>query len=899
MKLLSATVRNYRTHRDTSVRFDGSMVLVHGPNESGKSTLAEAIHCALFLKAKGNTNLHKAMQSDHGGTPEVALSFEANGRTHTLSKSFGSSGNTTLESEGQATLNGSPAEDCLAQLLGVDGTVSGGGIEGKMERRWAHLWVWQGKSNHSPLESIDESQAQLRSKLQAQSGQSFLTSDTDNAVIDALQSWESANFTQAGAPKTGSELKKAIEALEAAEARTASARTTLQELEQAATSFDQAEADIERHGKNLIEAEAQLKSIAAQLKTVGSLREQLKEKSRLREDTKKALNGLIEADTEIRQFESQLKETRAKAAPKEKEIEGLQTESKTKQADYEKARTVRERSSRELNRLRSIADAWQAHCESLRESQRITHLSEELKKIQKLKDAQKQTTKQLAPLENFTDAAIKKLAKTEREAEQARLRLETYALQIEVLESDQAIQLNDASLKPGQTEILSHAAELQIGTGTRIRLTPGGAEDLEAARADSDAAATKLSDALKALGVDSVDAAREQMRTRENLGKELEDLETKLEAANADDCEQALAEAEKTLAQLQARRDASLPKEESIPFPDEPKAAEAAAEAARASLTSAQDAAESAESQEKASHKAAVKAAAALTKAEDAHKTQSEAIKDLQSRLDYALKKSGDTDTRSNAINTATAQFDQAKQAEQSVTSQLEDLGADHLEIDAERLNHSVDADKKKLSDAKDRKIVAQTELKSNGSKDPHRELKEAEAETEQCRDSRNRLQHQSDVRRHLLDKLRAARQATTAALAKPLEDAVTPYLNLLFGGSRAQLHWAEDGSRLESFALDRTDKQKGLFSFGKLSHGTREQVALALRLAMAQLLAADHDDCLPLILDDAFTHADKNRIEKLKSLLYQASQNGLQIILLSCHPENYSGLSASEVALS
>lgn len=59
------------------------------------------------------------------------------------------------------------------------------------------------------------------------------------------------------------------------------------------------------------------------------------------------------------------------------------------------------------------------------------------------------------------------------------------------------------------------------------------------------------------------------------------------------------------------------------------------------------------------------------------------------------------------------------------------------------------------------------------------------------------------------------------------------------------------------------------------------------------ELLAADHDDCLPIVLDDAFTHADQDRREKLKSMLFQASrpdEGGLQIILLSCHPENYSG---------
>mgnify|MGYP003471247982 CR=1 FL=1 len=51
MKLLSAVVRNYRVHREVAVEFDGSRTLIGGPNESGKSTLMEAVHRALFLKA--------------------------------------------------------------------------------------------------------------------------------------------------------------------------------------------------------------------------------------------------------------------------------------------------------------------------------------------------------------------------------------------------------------------------------------------------------------------------------------------------------------------------------------------------------------------------------------------------------------------------------------------------------------------------------------------------------------------------------------------------------------------------------------------------------------------------------------------------------------------------------
>jgi DNA repair exonuclease SbcCD ATPase subunit len=346
VKLLAATVRNYRRHRDTTVQFDGPMVLVHGPNESGKSTLAEAMHCALFLKAKGSTNLHKTMQSDHGGTPEVTLRFEAKGRQHNLRKIFGTSGDTVLESEGQATLNGSAAEECLAQLLGVEGSVSGGGIEGKMQKRWAHLWVWQGASSQTPLDSLEESQVQLRSKLQAQSGRSVLSSRTDDAVIDALQVWEHTNFTQAGAPKTGSELKHAIEALAAAEARAGSAQAAMDELEAAAAIFEQAAADIERHRSNHESAQRQLKDIREKLKAVASLKEQLREKTRLRELAGKATAELKAADTEIRGLERDFKIAEEKAAPLKERLTALKAEAKHHQTETDNARKAREAATR-------------------------------------------------------------------------------------------------------------------------------------------------------------------------------------------------------------------------------------------------------------------------------------------------------------------------------------------------------------------------------------------------------------------------------------------------------------------------------------------------------------------------------------------------------------------------
>lgn len=899
MKLLSATVRNYRCHRDTTVDLDGRLVLVHGPNESGKSTLAEAIHCALFLKSKGSTNLHKAMQSDFGGTPEVEVNFEIGGKRYSLLKTFGSSGSTTLTGEGQATQNGTAAEEALAELLGVDGSVSGGGIEAKMIKRWGHLWVRQGGSDSTPLDSMEESQDQLRRKLQAQTGQSVISSPADNAVIDDLTQWESENLTQNKNFRANSDLDKAQKALAAAQVRAANAQGALDQLREAADDFEQGDSDIERHRKSQSEAETHLKDIETQLKDVESLRGQCKEKTRLRQEAEKSLTTLQQADLEIRGLEAQINEAEEKTAPATQALEGLRSDGSRRKSDFEQARHSREQASQALYQARSFSEAWQAHVDSLRQAKRITELKNQLEKIEKLKNVAKEVSKQLAPLEAFTDVVVKKLAKTELAAEQARIKLEAYALQVEVLEADQDITLDGQLLEAGQKKILSQVAELQMGTGTRLRLTPGGAEDLESARDASAKAAEKLRNALNALGLSSVEAAREQSRKRDNLYREFARLEEQLEDAEAEETEAALRDAEKLLAQLQARRDVSAPQDKGIEFTDDLQASETAGEEAQAALKLATAICHNAEAQEKATLKISDQVAGHLNKAEMEYKEQSDRINDLKSQLKYALEKSGNSDSRSKSINAAQSILEQAHAAEQSIRKALDELGADQLDPVAQRLRAAIEKDRRKLDAAKHRKIVAQTQLSSSGNQDPESELKQAEAEVDRCQKRFDQLKHQADVRCYLLGKLRAARQATTDALAKPLEDAVNPYLKLLFGGSRAQLFWAEDGSRLERFHLDRSDKQNGVFEFDKLSHGTREQVALALRLAMAQLLAADHDGCLPLVFDDAFTHADKDRIEKLKTILFQASQNGLQILLLSCHPENYNGLSANEAVLS
>jgi chromosome segregation protein len=64
-----------------------------------------------------------------------------------------------------------------------------------------------------------------------------------------------------------------------------------------------------------------------------------------------------------------------------------------------------------------------------------------------------------------------------------------------------------------------------------------------------------------------------------------------------------------------------------------------------------------------------------------------------------------------------------------------------------------------------------------------------------------------------------------------------------------------------------------------QLSQGTRDQLLLALRLAVLDLLAQEVP--LPLVLDDPFAHWDERRLARAREML-RALARERQVVLLS-----------------
>jgi len=75
---------------------------------------------------------------------------------------------------------------------------------------------------------------------------------------------------------------------------------------------------------------------------------------------------------------------------------------------------------------------------------------------------------------------------------------------------------------------------------------------------------------------------------------------------------------------------------------------------------------------------------------------------------------------------------------------------------------------------------------------------------------------------------------------------------------------------------------------FAVLSRGAQEQVAVAIRLAAAEVLAKEGDGHLPILLDDSFVHSDASRMLGLRAMIETAAAAGLQVIVFTCDERAY-----------
>lgn len=903
MRLLNCQLQNVRLHGDLELNFSPRLTLIGGPNESGKSTLVEALHRALFLKASATGAPVEALQSRlHMGQPVVQIGFEAKGDTWTLVKRFsGATGQVTLKAESSGKpLTGPAAEDVLAELLGVGEIVGSKQAGTVLPSRWAHLWVRQGLSGDNLLTTskghydFDRLRLQLERSGGAAVQQSALDQRVEQQIKDALDE----NFTTRGT-KAKSPLFEREEALTKAQLRMAMGLGRLEEYETASEELADICEELERlQGQDLpdlLERQKRLlegTEVAGRMDAAIELASKALEPIRLRHDAA-ALTlqqfAALQSELDERQKTFAVLEANAAGA------EGRQAELQTAQVQRSQSRDALNQQRQRLEQSQQLMQRLVARTST---AESLARLRSDLDQQRQAASQRQSLEQQLTVLPSVNKQALLQLRQLEQQLRDAKTRQQAMAAGVKLLRADQPVQLDGKPLHVGDEQRLSTVFQLQVGDGVVLEISPGGGQALEDLERTVQSANEQLTQSLAAINVASVAAAEELLEQRNGLKQQLAALAV---AAPADlsQLEQKKDALEHRLVELDGELDGLadvrrvLEQEQHVP--QALNELQALQQQISATSTHTSSAAATAERELEDARSAFQQfQQQRISETNQLEVVRSE-LADRQQRLDQLISQQGDRE----AVDSKLASLTQDRQQAEVQLSQLQAdralLSSQDADLQLQRLNEKIDSLTNRQERLLDQRGAAKQRCDSISSADPFAAIEQARLQLEVAEADHGQLVRLTKAQQLLQQMFQEAQADLSSRYSEPLARAISDYLKPLQPDGQAVRLGYDQSKGFQSLQLKRGQE---FYDFESLSGGMREQLAAALRLSMADVLKDAHDGCLPLVFDDAFTNSDPERVDLVKHMLGTAVERGLQVILLTCDPAAYGSFADEMVEL-
>lgn len=900
MRLLSAKVRSYRIHRDLSVEFDPARTLIGGLNESGKSTLIEAIHRGLFLKATVTGEAQARMESTlFPGHPEVEVQFEARGAQYRVMKRFsGQSGTTRLVRLGGQTWLGDEAQARLTELLGVSEVGGGRGMDERVSEQWSHLWVWQGKSLEDPSGHVAAQQAGLLQQLQRAGGAVAMQSELDGRVASRFSQTRYLVFTSTGSVKKNSELAKAQTEVVQAKADRTAASERVDRLRHAVEEFDEASAAIERATRDWDELNGQRQTVDGRIDQVEELRRLEDKQVSVAGSAAERLAALGAIEESIAGLRDSIDDLQKSLKPREEaqgRLESALTDVRKTKTEVEQAYDRALEGTRDVRRRKELATAYvtrfekQARCDEL--ERRVVHVRGLEKNLADIRG-------ELARLVPLDQEGLDALQDLESRSAQASSALTAMATEVEVLVTDRPVRVGETDLLAGESHTVSDPTEVAVGDSVRLKIYPGGGDSLAQAREAVRTLRAELQRALDGYGLDSVAKAVKMAALRTDLVSQehsaldrLKEWPSGLSGLTQD---RATADGELAAAEADLRRRAEQVPEVTPPSMVADARAWFEREEEQLRLAESGEAGLKAEFDalrlNLAENEVAFNDACGLIEEEK------QRLAKFSNQLELLLGHHGTDEARARALEEAHDTKAKLEVALAGTRSSLEALQPDLLEADRERLRRALEQAEGQKLDAQTRRAASQAILRSDGADDPGAVLAQAEARLQSATEHLEAVERKAKAIALVDDLFLQEQRVLADRFSRPLADNISAYLQCLFGPDAQAVVSFED-NRFKSIELARSS-EGGTICFARLSGGAREQVSAAVRLAIAELLAADHEGSLPVVFDDAFAYSDPERVNTLQRMLDLGAARGLQIIVLTCNPSDYAALGARQIIL-
>ena len=892
MRITTLEVENFRKF-DRRMRLDGlgpGLNVLCEPNEFGKSTLLAAIKAVIFERHRSRAEGVRQMKHvRHDTFPTVSLGFDLGDAPHHVEKRF-------LHREPYARLTlphgtrveGDAAEEQLQTLLGF-APPGKQGANADSIGLWGALWCAQQAAGEQPMLPA-MGRAALHACLEAELG-ALAGDNQSHALLGQVEVELGRLLDGRGNPKgryrdAAGELQQTVEELHRLSRKRTGLSEAIDKLAQLRKVLAQA---------SDAEAEAQLARDLAEARQRRDLVRQHDDWLRhavtqLELATQRQADAASET---ARRADRAWQSTLAEAALLQ--AEQAEAEAATALGEAEATLASRRASLPEAETIASTATTALRHADAvaalvLRSAQTIRLRDQQ----GRAEEAQSEVNRLsgLLAAQPATDARLRAAGDASVALDRARILLDAQATEIgfDLLPAATGVLANGRPVPPG-TSAMRVIAETLIelpGLG-RIQVRPM-VQDRTKLQAAVDAATGKLRTALAAMTVTDLDAAEAAAASRRTTEAALRRAAAALAAEAPGDAGAGVAAGLEALrnhvATESSRMEAELARHGLASLPTEAAASAAALLAREAEAAAAQTFASAGAAME-APQAVQQRAAAARSNATAQATEARNNCQRLSRETAAAIGQEADEALAGRLRVTATA-----RAAEQASVAQLrQQAPAETVELLDARIRRFEEAARQQVASAsqlrEDIARISATVAYEQG-EGLDETISAAERRHEDLGVEHAGLAREATVLTLLRDTLRDAEKATRARYRAPVMRRMTPYLRGLFPDVEVTL---DDDLRVTG--LTRRAEAEAI---ALLSDGTREQVAVLLRLAYADVLRERGKPAM-LILDDALAYSDPGRRELTFDLLTNAAST-MQILILTCRADSIRRLGGNRVTL-
>ena len=866
--------------------FEDGLNVIYAPNATGKSTLFEALRRGMLDGHRVSGREVEAIRPwGRSLAPTVTVEFAHNGTDYRITKRFLDGANSKLERKENGRFVdlavNDKADETVREIITRD--VPGRGLA--QPKNWGLAQVlWAPQGNLAIGELSGDVLVDIRNSLGAQ-----VSGPEASPIEKRIQDSWSEFFTTGGKLKTGKGAPAIVslrEKLPKAESELATARLqqqafdeTAQRVEELRLRHAKAKTDTENISKELKEARSQAESYKALLSEKKQREERFKATEAQHSELKQKVETVKAARKELDDAREALGKLELNIPQQEQKVQNCQ-----KEADEAKT------ALNDVRKRRQLIDTAQETAEQARRfAENSKTLADSNSQLDKIFTAQithaerkKERTRLVAP-----DAeTLWNIGKALKDIDEAQVRIDASLITLEITPE-----------QDGSLEVLSGdetgTRTLHTGSPTQIKGSPeviadlpgiarlrawGPAGSIDVYRDDKAAAQRKLEELTRPFSTTDLTKLENLSKKGEELDKKIAEAETKLETLlsgeSIDDIKQERSQVNAAMAKVLEQHsdwNNSLPDAEALKigaqesktaFIKEIETAEPRWEAAQVALAAA-----------------TTQKATLSTRMEETNKMFDSA----QLKLAWLTTDGKSDEEREEELKKAALAWEGARAKLEDVENQISAFGEDPTVI-VEKLEKQLETTGEiatsALSEEKNEGGILQ-QLAAEGTYSSLALVEEEVANLERAIVSEQLRVDAIDLVYRTLDQCRAE---ALAGVAGPVEAAATQILQRIAGEKLGSLHLGK--SFEPAHVLPEISGTS--VSLDNVSGGEREQIYLATRLALAEVLTKEERQLV--VLDDVLTATDADRLARIMTILEESAQH-LQLLILTCHPERYHSL--------